>query len=141
MLENLNTTLFLWVNAPATPNPTILFIARIAADWAIYAVALALIFGWIRGGLLWRKILFVAAISGAVALMINLTIASIYYHPRPFEIGLGHQFLAHAVETSFPSDHATVLFAIAFAILLNGGLTVWGGGSHAIAAKKLRRTA
>ncbi len=125
MFETLNTTLFLWLNAPATPNPVILLLARAAAAWAIYAIALLMVLLWIRGALALRKRLFLAGFSAALALAVNLTIASLYYHPRPFEIGLGHQFLAHAAETSFPSDHATVLFAIAFSMLLSGGYGIW----------------
>lgn len=35
--------------------------------------------------------------------------------PRPHEAGIGHSYLAHAADSSFPSDHATVLFAAAWA--------------------------
>jgi undecaprenyl-diphosphatase len=125
MLDSLNTTLFLWLNAPATPNPVIFVIARVSAAWAIYAIALLMVLLWIRGGMAMRNRLFFAGLSAALGLSVNLTISSLYYHPRPFEIGLGHQFLAHAVDGSFPSDHGTVLFAIAFSMLLAGGEKFW----------------
>ncbi len=33
-------------------------------------------------------------------------------------LGLGQNFLAHAPESSFPSDHATVMFTLAVALML-----------------------
>jgi undecaprenyl-diphosphatase len=36
-------------------------------------------------------------------------------HPRPFMLGLAANVFDHAPDSSFPSDHATVLFAVAAA--------------------------
>ncbi len=62
----------------------------------------------------------------AAALLINQLIGLVWYHPHPFEVGLGHTLLAHMPETSFPSDHATVFFSITLALLLRHGLKIWG---------------
>ena len=48
----------------------------------------------------------------------NLLISSLWFHPRPFMLGLGQNLLAHTPESSFPSDHATVMFTLAFALML-----------------------
>ncbi len=125
MIENLNRYLFTMINAPANPGGAILAFARFSANWVIYIMAALLVLGWIRGGYQRRINLFAIGLSAALALALNFLIASVFYHPRPFEIGLGHQFVAHLAETSFPSDHATVLFAVAFsAIMAIGGR--WG---------------
>ncbi|MDE2365202.1 MAG: phosphatase PAP2 family protein, partial [Hyphomicrobiales bacterium] len=39
-------------------------------------------------------------------------------HPRPFMDGVSPNFLHHVADSSFPSDHATVLFALAFSLWL-----------------------
>lgn len=39
-------------------------------------------------------------------------------HPRPFMIGLGHTFLVHKQEASFPSDHAIVFFTLGLGFIL-----------------------
>jgi undecaprenyl-diphosphatase len=49
-----------------------------------------------------------------VGLFINYTIGLFYYHPRPFVEGLGNLLIHHAKDSSFPSDHATLAFAISF---------------------------
>ncbi len=51
-------------------------------------------------------------------LFINFVIGLFYYHPRPFVVGLGHLLIRHASDSSFPSDHATLAFSVAFGFLL-----------------------
>jgi undecaprenyl-diphosphatase len=59
---------------------------------------------------------FVAVLGVAVSQFIGLVCP----HPRPFMIGLGHTFLQHAPDPSFPSDHATVFAGIALTLLCGG---------------------
>ena len=60
-----------------------------------------------------------AALSGAVALLFNVALGSLWFHDRPFvdhpraDLLLVH----HAADNSFPSDHTSVAFGIAFAVL------------------------
>jgi len=49
-----------------------------------------------------------------IGLFINYTIGLFYYHPRPFVEGLGNLLIQHAKDSSFPSDHATLVFAVSF---------------------------
>lgn len=121
MIEDWNRYAFNWINAPANPDSLSLTIAQFSADWLIYIVAAALVIGWIRGETDWRARLFGLGLSASLALGLNLMIAALWYHPRPFAIGVGNQFLAHLPETSFPSDHGTILFAVAFSLLLSRG--------------------
>jgi len=60
-----------------------------------------------------------AAASAALALLGNVVLGQFWYHSRPF-VGHPHQTLLlvhHAADNSFPSDHASVAFAIAFAVM------------------------
>ena len=40
-----------------------------------------------------------------------------YFHPRPFALGLCTPLIAHAPDSSFPSDHGTFLFAAVLYLL------------------------
>lgn len=64
-----------------------------------------------------------AAVSGlasaAVALGANFVISHLWTRPRPFVGHPGaHVWIHHAADSSFPSDHASSSFAVAFAILV-----------------------
>lgn len=60
-----------------------------------------------------------AAATAVIALLGNVVLAQLWYHPRPF-VSHPHQtvlLVHHAADNSFPSEHASVAFAIAFAVL------------------------
>jgi undecaprenyl-diphosphatase len=60
-----------------------------------------------------------AAAAAALALLGNVVLGQFWYHSRPF-VGHPHRTLLlvhHAADNSFPSDHASVAFAIAFAVM------------------------
>jgi len=121
-----NIALFSWLNAPEQPPPLLLAIARGTAESVIYAVALWLVLGWLSGKRPFKAALLNAGLAAALGLGINQLIGLAWYHPRPFELGLGHQFLAHGVETSFPSDHATVLWALGLSLVGRRSTRAWG---------------
>ena len=52
-----------------------------------------------------------AAITCALAG--NALIGLAWYHARPVVVGAGHAFMRHAPDSSFPSDHGTVMFTAA----------------------------
>jgi undecaprenyl-diphosphatase len=55
-----------------------------------------------------------------VALLANAVLGQLWYHPRPFADHPKSTLLLvhHGADNSFPSDHASVAFAIAFAVLV-----------------------
>ena len=60
-----------------------------------------------------------AAAAAALALLVNVLLAQLWYHSRPF-VGHPHQtvlLVRHAADNSFPSDHASLAFAIGFAVI------------------------
>src|SRR5581483_8730379 len=70
------------------------------------------------GGVKWK----LAAVSGlgsaGVALLANRVIAAIWHRDRPFQAHhVAHVWGARTTDASFPSDHASAVFAIAFAVL------------------------
>ena len=118
-MEELNKALFLLINGSEHPNTFLLEIAKLFADYAIWLVPLALVVGWLRGGERTRKLMLEATASGLVGLMINQAIGLVWQHPRPFMTGLGHTFIPHVADSSFPSDHLTLLWAVSFSFLMH----------------------
>lgn len=118
-MEELNQTLFLWLNAPEHPNSLLLVIATFLAEYAILTLPIIIGFGWLRGREHIRKILIEATTSGLGGLLINQLIGLVWQHPRPFMIGVGHTLILHAADSSFPSDHLTLLWAVAFSFMLH----------------------
>ena len=60
-----------------------------------------------------------AAASAALALLLNVALGQLWFHDRPF---VDHPratllLVQHGADNSFPSDHASVAFAVAFAVL------------------------
>lgn len=123
-LEVLNRNLFLQLNAGAQTGAGMISIATLIADVLIYLIPLALLVAW-----LWqperRQLAVRASLVCFIALGIGQMLALFWPHPRPFMIGLGHAWIPHAADASFPSDHGIVFASMACSLLLTGEL-VWG---------------
>jgi undecaprenyl-diphosphatase len=90
--------------------------AYVQASEVIFAVGLVALF--VVGPRLRRAAVAAGLSAGAALLVAHFLAAAIDRH-RPFvDHPLAHNFLAHASDPGFPSDHATGAFAIAFALVL-----------------------
>lgn len=119
-LEALNRALFLTIDAtPATPS-WLIGAASALANGLIWSIPLMLVALWLTGDAYKRETALKACAITFIALGVNQLIGLAWPHPRPFMIGLGHTFLAHAADSSFPSDHGTIFAAIAITLLLRG---------------------
>ncbi|MCI2810947.1 undecaprenyl-diphosphatase [Eoetvoesiella caeni] len=118
-MENINQALFLLLNAPQHPSMALVMLAQGLADYAIWIVPAVLILGWLRGNESIRRLMLEATASGLAALLINQMIGLVWQHPRPFMMGLGHTLLSHVADSSFPSDHLTLLWAVSFSFLMH----------------------
>lgn len=116
-VETWNRQTFLAWNADLSTAAWKLAAATVAADYVIFLVPLALIAMWCWGGRVQRECALKICLVALVALGINQLLALGYPHPRPAQMGIGHTFIAHAADSSFPSDHATVFAAMAFTLL------------------------
>ena len=121
-LQVFNETLFLLLNAPLHPSAAAVLVAKFFAEVAIGVVPLALVAGWVRGGNATRKLMLEAAAAGLVGLLVAQVIGLVWPHPRPFMVGLGRTLIPHAADSSFPSDHLTLLWSITFSWLMHPGL-------------------
>ncbi|QBC30111.1 phosphatase PAP2 family protein [Pandoraea sp. XY-2] len=118
-MERLNDTLFLMLNASTLPTPAVFGTAVFFAQYLILTVPVAMGLLWLRADEAQRRSLIAAAIAGAIGLAVNQAIGWVWQHPRPFVVGIGHTYLAHAADSSFPSDHLTLIWSVACALLLD----------------------
>ena len=118
-MNELNGSLFLLVNASTYPNSIWVTIAKFFAEDAIFLIPITLVIGWLRGGESARKLMLVAAASGLAGLLIAQLIGLVWKHPRPFMLGLGNQLIPHVADSSFPSDHLTLLWSVTFSFVMH----------------------
>ena len=127
-LEQLNQILFLRLNARPHAEGVLPKFAALVADDLIYAIPLMLLVMWLWGGGHERSIALKALAVTLIALGVNQLLAILWPHPRPFMMGLGHTFIAHASDSSFPSDDSTVFAGIGLTFVLSGCRVAVGWG-------------
>ena len=101
-------------------------VAEFVAQWLVFGAAVLVIALWVWGASRKRYALLAAGVATLIALGINQVIGQLWFHPRPFMIGLGRTLMPHASETSFPSDHATFLWSLGFGLIITGAWRWWG---------------
>lgn len=130
LMETLNHALFLRLNAATAPDALTLELAILLAVRLVYAVPLLIALGWLRGAESTRKTMLTAAVSALLGLLASWLIGRAWPQPRPFAIDLGHLWIPHAANASFPSNHLTFWWAVACAWLLQPG---WRAAGAALA--------
>lgn len=119
-LEVINRALFLLINGNEGTSAWLVDIAIGMANDVIYLIPLLLILMWLWGDRAHRQLAVKACLVALLALGAGQVIGLAWPHPRPFAAGLGHAWLAHAPDPSFPSDHATVFASIGLTLLCGG---------------------
>ncbi len=94
----------------------------------IYLVPVFLAAAWLWGRSQRRSGLLAAFVAIWLGVGINQLIGLFLFEPRPFMLHLGRTLLAHAPNSAFPSDHVTVLTALAVTLLLRRDWRTWGAG-------------
>lgn len=120
-MEEINRTLFLWINATPNSPEWLLSLATFIARDLIAIVPLLIVMLWLWGPreqvTSQRTLVLKTGMALIYALSISWCISQLLPHPRPFVVGLGHQFLSHAADDSYPSDHGTTIFTFALAFI------------------------
>ncbi len=114
--ESTNRALFLAINAPADLAGVSLSFAMMASNYLVFLLAALLLWTWIRRRPFERRWLLTVAIAALLALSLNTLIGMLAPHPRPFMVPIGHTFIPHDPEASFPSDHATLMWTFAWGL-------------------------
>lgn len=117
-LETLNRAVFLLLNAPEGLSGAPLLFATAAAKYSILVLDAVILLALVRGQPDDRGHLVYIGFAAVLALGFNYVLGLAFPHPRPFMIALGHTFVTHAPENSFPSDHATLMWTFAFGLVL-----------------------
>jgi len=111
------------LNHQLAGHPTAQDAVRSFNSYATFVLVAAAATLWLLarpGGSLRLKIATAgAACSAVLAIVANAVLGKIWYQDRPFVDHPGQTVLVsrHAADNAFPSDHASVAFAIAFAVL------------------------
>lgn len=139
-MESLNSTLFLWINATPTSPHWLLQLASFFARDMIAIVPALIVALWLwapRAKIHTQRILVMKTTVALIyAMAISWCLGQLFPHPRPFVVGLGYQFLPHAPDNSYPSNHGTAIFTVALAFICwhhywSGLLLLFIGGAIA----------
>jgi len=113
MLNQLNIVIFECINAFAGRSSVLDQVARITAEYLPLIFAVWLVILWLKKEKIYKNIALLAGYSMLTDLSLNFMVTIFYFHPRPFMEDMGILLVQHAAETSFPSDHATLMLSIA----------------------------
>jgi len=112
----MDMALFEIFNGFAGKNHVIDVVAMLIAEYFPYVFSLILAYLWLFKSR-WRERVLFAGYAAIIGLAANLLITLVYFHPRPFMMHAGTLLIPHASETSFPSDHGTLMCSVAFMLL------------------------
>ena len=113
MSGSLDYDLFRTVNAWAGRSQTLDGVMVACAKFLPVVFALALIGLWLTWKPINQRAAFLAGLSALVALGIGQLVGMAFPRPRPYLAHTVHLLIAPTADTSFPSDHATLGFAVA----------------------------
>ncbi len=113
MFEQLNRNIFTAINHFAGNSRILDILGIVTAKYLPVLFIIVLIYLWFREDEN-KPITLYAIYSAVIGLILNYIITRIYFHPRPFMIPIGTLLVSHANETSFPSDHTTLMLSMAF---------------------------
>lgn len=121
----MNYTVFQWINDVAGSSALLDKLMITITNSAPYVAILFMLILWFSNGkkeiaLGKQYTVLYSVLSMGIALLINVLIHAVYYHPRPFITHHVHQLIPHAADSSFVSDHSVLVFSIAFTFLLRG---------------------
>jgi len=115
-LNQININIFNSINHFAGSNAVLDKIGIFTAEYLPLFFILVLGFLWFRNKE-YKNLVLYCVYSAILGLSLNFLITLFYFHPRPFMDKIGVLLIKHAPETSFPSDHATFMFSVAFMLL------------------------
>ncbi|NNP76512.1 phosphatase [Acinetobacter sp. Ac_3412] len=119
-IETIDISLFNWINSAATQNPILDKAALFASHNLIAVLFVFLIASLFFQDKKYRVQFIKMLITIVVSLLVTQIIHAVYYHPRPFDMGIGHILTGHGSSSSFPSQHTLTVATIAFSYLLSG---------------------
>ena len=117
--------LFHLINQLAGHSALLDSIMRTIANYGPVVFILPLLYVWFRNGVEGKKAALLALASMGIALLIGQVIGHIYFRPRPFASHEVNLLVGRSADASFPSDHATFSFAIAWVLWFQDRRVGW----------------
>lgn len=90
LLETFNQSAFLALNAGHGTPDSLLLLARFSASWIILLVPAILLGLWFLGGRQGHRQALFCAMTILIALGLGFACGTLWFHPRPFMMPLGH---------------------------------------------------
>lgn len=95
-------------------------VAKLGAMWLVYLVPVALLVIWFWSGPREKATALRVTVAGLIGwLVVNNIIGQFFFRTRP-SLSAAKELLFHLPDKSFPSDHATLGFTLAFGFSLAG---------------------
>jgi undecaprenyl-diphosphatase len=118
----MDQTITQWINSPASSNVLLDSIMVMATQFGVPLLVLLVVLQWWsrHDRLHVRHTCAAAGLSFLVGVALNQVILLFVHRVRPYDAGVTHLIISRSGDWSFPSDHATVTFAIAASFLLHG---------------------
>ena len=117
-ISNFDTELFGLIHVDRLTSLQLTIFSEIVAVWGIAIVPVAFALLWMKATRKSRLASVTAALSACLGLAMAGAVSWTVYTPRPFTLGLAPNVLGHVADSSFPSDHLTVIAAAFFALAL-----------------------
>lgn len=115
-MSELDTALFLWLNAGPSSPAWLVPLARFASLELPQLLVAATVGAFMVGDARVQHGVIRVVLAMLVAWAIARLAQNLFPMPRPFSLGLGTAWMAHADSASFPSTHASVAFAFGTAM-------------------------
>jgi undecaprenyl-diphosphatase len=118
--------LYRWINGIDRHHTWLPHAFNVVESVGVVVIAVAAFGLWLLarpgGSTRWKLVSASALASAGLGLLVNRLIAHAWDRPRPYQTHHGVYTLSHSHDPSFPSDHSSAAFGIAFAVLLFDGL-------------------
>ncbi len=117
-----------WINSLSGGFVFLDTILVVVAIWGVPAIVLVVAVLWVPSMSLRpsprrlhvRHVVVASGLSAALGLLFNQAVLLFVHRARPYDSGITHLLIDRSTDFAFPSDHATVAFAVAATFLLHG---------------------
>ena len=127
--EAIDTAATSFVNG-LSGNPVLDAVMVAVTNYGAFAIVAAVAIRWWWTGnadkMRERHLAILCGAAAALGLAINQIVLLFVHRVRPYDAGVTHLLIAPSADPSFPSDHATLAFAVAFALLGARARRGWG---------------
>lgn len=118
MWYDINTKLFLLINASDQASKSFIYFAIFCANYLMFFPIIMLASYWFLKPD-YRQSIVKIIVSLVLALLISFVIRHLFYSPRPFALDVGTHYLYHETNSSLPSQHAVFVWTLFFSIFFN----------------------